>query len=56
MTQLSNNANPFIETTSNDIEEIANEEIKQMKLPFIIKRNLPNKEYELWKLNELAIR
>ena len=56
MTQLSNNANPFIKTTSNSIEEIADEEIKQMKLPFIIKRNLPNGEYELWKLSELATR
>jgi DNA-directed RNA polymerase subunit K/omega len=56
ITQLSNNANPFIKTTSSNIEEIADEEIKQMKLPFIIKRNLPNGEYELWKLSELATR
>lgn len=56
MTQLSNNANPFINTTSSNIEEIADEEIKQMKLPFIIKRNLPNGDYELWKLSELATR
>ena len=56
VSQLSNNANPFIKTTSDDIEEIADEEIKQLKLPFIIKRNLPNGEYELWRLNELAIR
>ena len=56
ITQLSNNANPFIKTTSDNIEEIADEEIKQLKLPFIIKRNLPNGEYELWRLNELAVR
>lgn len=56
MSQLSNNANPFIKTTSSNIEEIADEEIKQMKLPFIIKRNLPNGDYELWRLNELATR
>lgn len=56
ITQLSNNANPFIKTSSSNIEEIADEEIKQMKLPFIIKRNLPNGNYELWKLSELATR
>ena len=56
VTQLSNNSNPFIETDLDDIEKIADEEIKQMKLPFIIKRNLPNGDYELWKLSELAVR
>lgn len=56
VTQLSNNSNPFIETDLDDIEKIADEEIKQMKLPFIIKRNLPNGNYELWKLSELAVR
>ena len=56
VTQLSNNSNPFNETDLDDIEKIADEEIKQMKLPFIIKRNLPNGDYELWKLSELAVR
>ena len=56
ITQLSNNSNPFIETTLSNIEEIADEEIRQMKLPYIIKRNLPTGDYELWKLSELAIR
>jgi len=56
VTQLSNNSNPFIETNLDNIEEIADEEIKQLKLPFIIKRNLPNGDYELWRLSELAIR
>ena len=56
VTQLSNNSNPFIKTELNDIEEIANEEIKQLKLPFIIKRNFPSGDFELWKLSELAIR
>ena len=38
----------------NTIEEIVEEELKQKKIPFIIKRNLGNK-YEYWKLEDLNI-
>lgn len=54
MSQLSDGALPFIETDSTDIEEIMNEEIRQNKLPFIIKRDLPNNnDFDLWKLSDL---
>lgn len=35
--------------------DMVKQEIKEKKTPLIIKRNLPNSKYELWKLNELNI-
>jgi DNA-directed RNA polymerases I, II, and III subunit RPABC2 len=55
MSQLADGAIPFIETNETNIENIMNEEIKQNKLPFIIKRDLPNKNFDLWKLSDLII-
>ena len=36
-------------------EEIVEEEIKQRKLPFIIRRTLPNGTYEDWKIEEFEL-
>ena len=54
-TQLQQNYLPLINTTLNDPLLIAEEELKQGKIPFIIKRNLPNNHFELVKLNDLII-
>lgn len=47
---------PFIEMKNKEqisFYNIAKEELKRNKLPFKIKRNLPNGDYELWKISEL---
>ena len=51
--QLSSGAQPKISTNGlNSIIEIVEEELRQRKIPLIIKRNLPNGESEEWKLEE----
>lgn len=51
--QLSSGSEPKISTAGlNSIIEIVEEELKQRKIPLIIKRNLPNGESEEWKLEE----
>jgi DNA-directed RNA polymerases I, II, and III subunit RPABC2 len=53
--QLSQGARPFIvvppEVT--DVKEIARLEFAQKRLPYIIKRPLPNGTYEFWRLQDL---
>ena len=51
---ITNGAKPFIKNPEkfNSIEEIVLEELKQKKIPFIIKRKIGNK-YEYWKLKDL---
>lgn len=51
--QLSSGAEPKINIEGlNSINEIVEEELKQRKIPLIIKRNLPNGDSEEWKLEE----
>jgi DNA-directed RNA polymerase I, II, and III subunit RPABC2 len=51
--QLSRGAKPNISTKGlHTIREIAEEELKQRKTPFIIKRPLPNNTFEYWKIEE----
>ena len=51
--QLAYNAEPKIDTTNiNDINEIVKEQLKQKKIPFIVRRVLPNGNYEDWKIEE----
>ena len=54
-TQIEQNYRPLVNTTLTDPLLIAEEELKYGKIPFIIKRNLPNNEYELVQINELII-
>jgi DNA-directed RNA polymerase I, II, and III subunit RPABC2 len=55
-TQLSNGAQPTIQVSKNmSIYDIAWEEIKQKKCPYIVKRYLPDGSYEEWKVNDLEI-
>lgn len=55
--QLNTNSKPYIKINENitDNYSIANLEIKQHMLPFIIKRPLPNNTFEYWKLSDLQI-
>ena len=39
-------------TDITDINEIVMEELRQRKIPFIVRRNLPNGNYEDWKIEE----
>lgn len=54
--QLANNSKPLIANPENynNIYDIALEELKQRKIPFIIKRPI-NNTYEYWKLEDLRI-
>lgn len=55
--QLNNGAKPFINIAENIIDNyyIANLELEQKKLPFIIERPLPNNLFEYWKLKDLEL-
>lgn len=51
--QLAYGAKPRIDTTGlRSIQEIVQKELKERKILFIIRRNLPNGTYEDWKLEE----
>lgn len=55
MNQLSQGARPFIVVPEHvkDIREIARMELEQKRLPFIVKRPLPDGTYEYWRLQDL---
>jgi DNA-directed RNA polymerase I, II, and III subunit RPABC2 len=54
--QLSMNAPPMVEVDGEtDPLEIAYKELRQKKIPFIIRRYLPDQSFEDWKLDELII-
>ena len=51
--QLSRGAKPNVNTKGmTSIQEIAEEELRQRKTPFMIRRPLPNGQYEYWKMEE----
>ena len=53
--QLANGSNTYLkENKFKNTYDIALEELKQKKLPFIIKRKLSN-TYEYWKLDDLIL-
>lgn len=56
-TQLANGAQPLVSVPNTVINEliIAEEELKEKKLPFIIRRPMPNGGSEYWKLKDLMI-
>jgi DNA-directed RNA polymerases I, II, and III subunit RPABC2 len=52
--QLSNGAQPLVDTRGlRNYLDIAEKELKDKKIPFIIKRELPNNKSEYWKISEL---
>jgi DNA-directed RNA polymerase I, II, and III subunit RPABC2 len=55
--QLAQGSRPYIEVPDNvtDVYTIAKMELAQKKLPFILKRPLPDGDYEYWKLSELMV-
>ena len=55
--QLNNGADPFITIATNIIEGyiIAEMELKERKLPFIIRRPLPSGGSEYWKVEDLEL-
>ncbi|RVD92107.1 DNA-directed RNA polymerases IV and V subunit 6A-like isoformX1 [Tubulinosema ratisbonensis] len=55
-TQLSMNAPPLIEIGDlDDAYEIAMKELKEAKIPFILKRKLPDNSYECWNIKDMVI-
>jgi len=55
--QINSGSNPFIQVESDIIDGylIALKELEQKKIPFIVKRPLPNGGCEYWKLKDLEI-
>ena len=53
--QLTMGAKPMVKNYENlDYYQIAEEELKLNMTPYKIKRNLPNKKYEIWSIDELS--
>ena len=55
--QLNNDADPFVQVPSSMISgyKIAIEELKAQKIPFIIRRPIPNGGTEYWRLEDLEL-
>jgi DNA-directed RNA polymerase I, II, and III subunit RPABC2 len=55
--QLSKGSVPFISVPKHitDVKDIARLELEQKRLPYIIKRPLPNGNFEYWRLADLLI-
>lgn len=55
--QLANGAKPFVQVPLGvtDCYEIAHMELKEKRLPFIIKRTWPDGSFEVWKLADLVV-
>ncbi len=55
--ELSQGARPYInlEAHVTDPKEIARMELEQRRLPYIIKRPMPNGKFEYWRLTDLVI-
>ena len=55
--QISKGSVPFISVPKHitDVRDIARLELEQKRLPFIIKRPLPNGQFEYWRLADLLI-
>ena len=55
--QLAQGNKPYIAVPDivSDVYTIAKMELKERKLPYLIKRPLPDGDYECWKLNDLII-
>ena len=55
--QLNNGATPFVNVAEHIIDGliIAQQELKEKKIPFIIKRPIANSHFEYWKLQDLEV-
>jgi DNA-directed RNA polymerase subunit K/omega len=57
MEQLARGAEPYVEIIDNAFEpgEIAMRELKERKLPFMVRRTLPNGQHEIFRLCDMLI-
>lgn len=55
--QLSQNARPYIVVPEHitNVSQIARMELEQKRLPFILKRSMPDGTFEYWRLSDLLI-
>jgi DNA-directed RNA polymerase I, II, and III subunit RPABC2 len=55
--QLSKGSVPFVSVPKHitDVRDIARLELEQKRLPFIVKRPMPNGQFEYWRLADLLI-
>ena len=55
--QLNNGATPYIKIEEDILDNflVANLELEQKKIPFIIERPLPNNTSEFWRLEDLEL-
>lgn len=55
--QIEGGAKPFVEVEPNIIDSyiIAENELREKKIPFIIRRPMPNGGFEYWNINDLEI-
>lgn len=55
--QLSKGARPYVPVPDHitSVRDIARMELEQKRLPFIVKRPLPNGAYEYWRLSDLIL-
>ena len=55
--QLNNGSLPYVKVSEDLLDNfiIAEKELKEKKIPFIIQRPLPNNTFEYWKLEDLEI-
>ena len=54
---LANGSLPLVDVPTNiiNVKDIARIELKERKMPLIIKRYLPDKSYECWRLDDMVI-
>jgi DNA-directed RNA polymerase I, II, and III subunit RPABC2 len=56
VTQLNKGSEPYVDTRITlDASLIAEKELKEKKIPFIIKRPLPSGKYEFWNVKDLEL-
>lgn len=55
--QLSQGARPYIDIPEymTDVGEIARLELKERRLPFIVRRTMPNGSHEYWRVSDLIL-
>lgn len=55
--QINSGSEPFVDVPENIIDGylVAEIELKQKKIPFIIRRPMPNNTFEYWKVNDLEL-
>lgn len=56
-TQIAQGASPLIDVPARmtHVDEIAEEELRQKKTPFIVRRDLGNSKYEYWKIKDMKM-